>query len=118
MVVRGGAWGWSRRPVAWVLQLARSWGWRALRAGSGIARRLRSVGLEEGDHGEDAAVVVVGLVQVQLGEDGADVLLDGAFGDPQPPGDADVGASLGHQGEHLVFPRAEYGERVVAAAGG
>src|SRR5580704_1507471 len=33
---------------------------------------LRLAGFEEGDHGEDAAVVVVGLGQVQLGEDAAD----------------------------------------------
>ena len=37
------------------------------------ARRLGSAGVEEGDHGQDATVVVVGLGQVQLGEDGADV---------------------------------------------
>src|SRR5256884_7457272 len=58
----------------------------------GITRRLGSAGLEEGDHGEDAAVVIVGLGQVQLGEDTADVFLDGAPGDEEPPGDAGVGA--------------------------
>jgi hypothetical protein len=79
--------------------------------------RLRSVALEEGDDSEDAAVVVVGLGQVQLGEDGADVFLHGAFGDSQPPGDAGVGASFGHQREHLAFPGAEHGQRINAAAG-
>src|SRR6185312_17107840 len=47
--------------------------------GLGVARRLLSAGLQEGDHGEDAAVVVAGLGQVQLGEDGADVFFDGAL---------------------------------------
>src|SRR5207253_8412770 len=54
---------------------------------------LGSADLEECDHGEDAAVVIVGLVQVQLGEDAADMFLDGALGDPEPPCDAGVGAS-------------------------
>ena len=68
--------------------------------------------------GEDAAVVIVGLVQVQLGEDAADVFLDGALGDPEPPCDAGVGASFCHQFEHLAFSRGQRGERVLAPAGG
>src|SRR5712671_875481 len=34
-------------------------------------------GFEVGDDGEDAAMVVVGFVQVQLGQDAADAFLDG-----------------------------------------
>src|SRR6476646_7071204 len=67
-------------------------------AGTGAGRRhaclLGSAGLEEGDRGEDAAVIIVGLVQVQLDEDAADVFLDSALGDEEPPCDAGVGASF------------------------
>src|ERR1700760_313278 len=52
---------------------------------------LGSAGLEEGDHGQDATVVIVGLVHIQLGEDAADVFLDGALGDPEAPGNPSVG---------------------------
>src|SRR6201987_1814814 len=66
-------------------------------AGTGAERRhgclLGSAGLEEGDRGEDAAVVIVGLGQVQLDEDAPDVFLDGAVGDEEAPCDAGVGAS-------------------------
>ena len=36
------------------------------------------MGVEIGDHRTDASVIVVGLGQVQLGENAADVLFDGA----------------------------------------
>src|SRR5690348_18345226 len=91
-------------------------------AGTGAERRraclLGSAGFEEGDRGEDTTVVIVGLVQVQLDEDAADVFLDGAVGDEEAPRYAGVGASFGHQGEHLALPGAERGERVLAPAGG
>jgi hypothetical protein len=45
------------------------------------------VQVEDGDHGQDAPVVVGGLGQVELGADRANVLLDAALGDPEPPGD-------------------------------
>src|SRR6266536_1401924 len=79
---------------------------------------LRSAGLEEGDHREDAAVVVVGLGEAQLGEDTAYVLLDGPLRDPQAAGDAGVGAPLRHQLHHLVLPYAKHRQRIVTAAGG
>ena len=44
---------------------------------------LCSAALEEGDDGQDAAVVVVVLGQVQLDEDGADVFFHGALGEPE-----------------------------------
>ena len=43
------------------------------------------VGSQVGQHGQDAAVVVVGRRQVELGEDRRDVLLHGALGDPGAP---------------------------------
>jgi ABC-type sulfate/molybdate transport systems ATPase subunit len=42
----------------------------------------RSAGLEEGEHGQDPAVVVGGLGQRQLGQDAAHVLLHRALGHP------------------------------------
>ena len=66
-------------------------------------REWCSAGLQEGDHGQDAAVVIVGLVQAQLGQDAADVFLDGALGDKEPPCDAGVGTSFGHQAQYLAL---------------
>ena len=43
------------------------------------AGQAGSARLEECDHGEDAAVVIAGLLQVQLDEDAADVFVDGAL---------------------------------------
>jgi hypothetical protein len=37
-------------------------------------------------------VIIAGLGQVQLGEDGADVFLDGALGDSQQPADPKIRA--------------------------
>jgi hypothetical protein len=47
-----------------------------VRRHAGLAGSAR---LEECDHGENAAVVIVGLLQIQLDEDAADVFLDGAL---------------------------------------
>jgi hypothetical protein len=38
--------------------------------------------VQEGEHGEHAAVIVAGFGEAQLAEDAADVLLDCAFGHP------------------------------------
>jgi hypothetical protein len=62
---------------------------------TGLGVRLRSVGLEEGEHGEDAPVFGAGLGQVQLGEDEADVFSTVPLV-TQLVGDADVGAAFGH----------------------
>jgi glutamyl-tRNA reductase len=78
---------------------------------------VRSAGLEEGDHRQDPAVIVAGLGEIQFGEDAADMLFDGALGDPQPATDAGVGTPLGHERQHLLLAGAEHRERVVAAAG-
>jgi hypothetical protein len=45
------------------------------------------------------------------------VLGHGAFGDEQALRDGRVGASLGHQGEHLALARAERGGGAVAGVG-
>jgi hypothetical protein len=42
----------------------------------------RPAALKKSEHREDPAVVIVGLLQAQLGEDTAYVLLDGSLGDP------------------------------------
>src|SRR4051794_34654483 len=41
--------------------------------------------------------------QVELGQDAANVLLDGAFGHEDPTRDAGVGRALGHKGQDLSF---------------
>jgi hypothetical protein len=64
------------------------------------------MGLQERDHREDPAVVVAGVRQLELGEDAAHVLLDGALGDPQAAGDAgDRDNRLASLGEELQRSR-------------
>jgi hypothetical protein len=48
-------------------------------------------------------VVVVRLGQPKLDEDAVDVLLDGAFGDPQAARDACVRPAFSHEREHLAL---------------
>src|SRR6185436_20539159 len=78
--------------------------------------KLTSV--EVGDHRKHTTVVVFGLGQAQFHEDAADVLFDGAFGDPELACDSGVRAPLGHEGEHLALARGKLLERVVHPAGG
>ena len=54
---------------------------------------------------EHAAVVLVGGGQAELGEDVADMLLDGLVADDQLAGDRRVRASLGHQRQHFALTR-------------
>ena len=56
---------------------------------------------------QDAAVVVVGGLQVELEEDRRCALGDGALGDEQALGDGGVGAALRHQVQDLALARAE-----------
>ena len=63
-------------------------------------------------------MVALGGREAELGEDRADVLLDGPLGDDEPRGDRAVRAALGHQREHLTLARAEIVERVAAAGAG
>src|SRR3954470_12285308 len=89
-------------------------------AGSGgpaTAQRSTSASFEEREHGEDAAVVVLVVLQRELLEDAVDVLLDGALGHPELARDTGVRASLGHQGEHLALSRAELVGRVLGPGG-
>src|SRR4051794_3482915 len=60
-----------------------------------------SPGLQEGQHSQDAAVVVVAGGQIELAEDARDVLLDGSGPDDHLARDRRVRASLGHELEHL-----------------
>src|SRR5918996_5642394 len=83
-----------------------------------LARTRRLARAEEGDHREDAAVVVTGLREEELYEDAVHVLLDRALGDPQPPRDAAVGPAFSHQRENLALARRELLERIVGRAGG
>src|SRR3954452_7197535 len=45
---------------------------------------------EQREHGEDAAVVALGFLQAELGEDLLHVALDGARREAQPPGEGAV----------------------------
>jgi hypothetical protein len=65
----------------------------------------RALGAEIREHREDAVVILGGGREAQLPEDARHVLLDGAFGDDEPLGDARVRASLGHQLEDLALAR-------------
>jgi hypothetical protein len=47
-------------------------------------------GLQERDHGQDAAMVILRRLERQLSEDAVHVLLDRSLRDPQLPGDAGV----------------------------
>ena len=60
----------------------------------------------------------VGRRQVELGEDVADVLLDGALVHDEGLGDGGVGEAFGHVAEHLALARRERGERVAPAGAG
>src|SRR5689334_536493 len=83
-------------------------------------RRTESAGsltrLEIGKHGKYAAIVVLCLRQVELGEDAAHVFLDGAFGDPKTGADTCVRPPLRHQRQDLALARCEHVERVLDAS--
>src|SRR4051794_21660328 len=72
--------------------------------------------VEERDHREYAAVVVAGFGEAEFREDAVDVFLDGSLGDPESPADAGVGASFGHQREHVAFAAGELLERIFDVA--
>ena len=75
--------------------------------------RVRDVGavreVEQG-HGDATALNAV-VRQVQLREDGVDVLLDGPLGEEHRVGDRGVALALGHEADHLELPRREVGQR-------
>src|ERR1700756_4963074 len=63
------------------------------------------------EDGKDARVVIVRLLQVELGEDGRGVLSDRALGDEQPGRDRRVGPALRHELEDLALPGAQPTDR-------
>src|SRR5207237_9521029 len=76
----------------------------------------RALPLEIRQDRQDAAVVLGAGRETELAEDAGDVLLDCALGHDHALGDRLVGAALGHQLEHLLLPRREARERILAAA--
>src|SRR5262245_23664689 len=66
-----------------------------------------SVPLEPGQHREYPAMVVRLGEQVELGQNAADVAVDGALVEHELSPARGVRAALGHQGEHLVLPCGE-----------
>ena len=68
-----------------------------------------SGGPQVGEDRKDAAVVIIGCSQVELGEDVGDVLLDRSERDDEFARDRRIGSSLRDQLERLAFAR---GERV------
>src|SRR5690606_31836662 len=59
-------------------------------------------GLQPRQDRQHAPMVVVGRREVELGEDGRDVLLHRPQRDHQDPGDGDVRPAFGHQGQHVA----------------
>ena len=64
-------------------------------------------GAEEGQHREDAAVVVRALIQAELCEYPADVGLDDRLAEHNEVGDGLVGPALCEEGENLEFQTGE-----------
>ena len=59
-------------------------------------------GIEEGDDGEHAAVVIACLWKAKLAEDAVDVFFHGSLRHPQLAGDPGVRAALGERGGEIV----------------
>src|ERR1035438_2329287 len=70
------------------------------------------VGIEERQHREHPTVILVGGRQLELRQDAADMLFDGALADKQPMGDSAVRTAFGHEREHLPLSCGEHRERV------
>jgi hypothetical protein len=75
-------------------------------------------GPQPGQDGQDAPVVVRRRLQMQFGQQGRDVALDGLLGESQVPGDGGVGTAFGHVREDLAFPGGEPVEQVGVPAPG
>ncbi len=67
-----------------------------------VGRRLL-VAVDLVADGEDRCLEAV--LQVELGEDAADVGLDGLLADRQDPGDLPVAVTAGYQPEYFAFAR-------------
>jgi hypothetical protein len=72
-------------------------------------------GAQEREYGEYAAVITGILWQVQLGEDAADVGLDGLAADVQLRRQGAVGTTLSHKAKHGALSLGALGERVTFA---
>src|SRR5687768_13698254 len=72
---------------------------------------------EVAQDGEDAAVVGLGRLEAELGEDVRYVLLDGALSDDEALRDPGVRKTLGHQREDLALARGEPVVRVSPGTG-
>src|SRR4029450_6612531 len=81
--------------------------------GVGLSRR-RSVP-QEGEDGQDAAVVVLAVGQLQLLEDRLDVALDGARAEGGLAGDGAVRPAFGDERQHLALALGEGVEQGAAA---
>jgi hypothetical protein len=86
--------------------------------GSAVRGSTVCTGFEESDYRSHPAVIVGGVGKVQLAQDASHVLLDGAFGEIQPTGDADVGPPLCHQRQYFVLATTEDSKGVFASACG
>ena len=78
--------------------------------------RRRLLAAEESEHGEHAAVVVLGARQVELLENCLHGTFDRARAEVELPGDCSVRATLGDQGEDVALPLGELVERGAAVA--
>src|SRR5215213_6686893 len=72
---------------------------------------------EEGEHGEDAAVVVFSVAEIQLLEDGLGVALDGSRAEVELSRDGAVGPAFGDEREHGALAVGEVVEERPAAPG-
>src|SRR5690348_8351391 len=72
-----------------------------------------AAGVQEGNDGEDASVVVWPCRQVELRHHALDVLLDRAFADPEMMRDSHVRSPLSHQSEDVAFSACELREWVM-----
>jgi len=74
--------------------------------------------LKERDHGEHPAMIVDSLRERQLAQDATDMLMDGAFADPELAGDPGVRAALGHELEDLALARREVAKGILDSPSG
>src|SRR3954451_8456806 len=72
---------------------------------------------EEGEHGEDAAVVVFGVAEMQLLEDGLGVAFDGSRAEVELSRDGSVRAAFGDERQHGALAVGEVVEDRAAAPG-
>src|SRR6202030_1039956 len=68
-------------------------------------------GLQVGEHGEDAAMLISGLMKAELIEDAGHVPFHGGHGDHQFLRDAGIGAPLGDQRQYVTLARRQAVDR-------